>query len=94
MVCSGWGAWRLRGSQPPSPFGRLCESVQLYRLLHSCKSEGAPVRVPLRWLSWRKVTAPWVAAIAAICPSAKPGRNPGASRRARCSPCKSAAALS
>ena len=30
------------GSQPPSPFGRLSESVQLYKLLHSCKSEGAP----------------------------------------------------
>ena len=36
--CSGWGAWRLRGK--PGQFGRLLEFVQLYRLLHSCKSEG------------------------------------------------------
>jgi len=35
-VRSGWAAWRLRGK--PWQFGRLLEFVQLYRLLHSCKS--------------------------------------------------------
>ena len=29
------------GSQPPCQFGRLLEFVQLYRLLHSCKTEGS-----------------------------------------------------
>ena len=34
------------GSQPPCQFGRLLEFVQLYKLLHSCKSEGAPQVFP------------------------------------------------
>jgi hypothetical protein len=34
------------GSQPPCQFGRLHEFVQLYRLLHSCKTEGPPQVFP------------------------------------------------